>query len=186
MASSRQHDSLSGRSRPRQSGQALVEFALVAMTMISLALGLIDVGYAIFDQRVISNMSREGANLAAHGATLQSTVNAVIASADIPNFNAQGGQGAVIVTAVQNQGTTGTPKCVITGQLLGGGLAGVTSKIGTGVNTKVTPSWCSGAALVPQPGQTVYAAEVYYQFTPLTPIGTLLQLPSQLYDAAYF
>jgi len=162
----------------------LTEFAFVAIAMISLVLGLIDVGYAIFDLQVISNLSREGANLAAHGATLQSTANAVIASADIPNFNTQG---AVIVTVVQNQGAAGAPKCVITAQLSQGGIA-ATSQIGTGVNTDVTATLvsCGEAPPVPQPGQLLYAMEVYYKFTPLTPIGTLLHLPSQLYDAAYF
>jgi Flp pilus assembly protein TadG len=182
VASSRQYGSLPGRSRPRESGQALMEFALVAMTMITLALGVIDVSYAIFNQQVISNLSREGASLAAHGATLQSTANAVIASADIPNFNTQG---EVIVTIVQNQGTARRPSCVITAQLSQGGLA-ATSRIGTGVNSPATLASCGGDVPIPQPNQLVYAMEVYYQFTPLTPIGTLMHLPSQLYDAAYF
>ena len=37
-------------------------------------------------------------------------------------------------------------------------------------------------------GQSIYVAEVFYSFQPITPIGNLLNLalPSTLYEAAYF
>jgi Flp pilus assembly protein TadG len=43
------------------SGQAIVEFALVLPILIILLLGITDFGIALYDQAVITNASREGA-----------------------------------------------------------------------------------------------------------------------------
>jgi hypothetical protein len=45
----------------------------------------------------------------------------------------------------------------------------------------------SGGA-IPQSNQTTFVTEVFYGYSPVTPIGRLvgLTLPSTLYDAAYF
>jgi hypothetical protein len=56
-------------------------------------------------------------------------------------------------------------------------------------NDKVTAIPCSDSAdSVPQPGQTAYVTEVYYQYQPLTPLGRIISavLPSPLYDVAVF
>ena len=46
----------------------------------------------------------------------------------------------------------------------------------------------SGATNVLDQGQTLYVTEVFYSYTPMTPIGSFLKtsLASTLYDVAYF
>ncbi|MGE5481699.1 MAG: TadE/TadG family type IV pilus assembly protein [Bacteroidota bacterium] len=49
----------------RASGQALVEFALVAFVFVLLVMGLVDFGRAVFTYNTLSNTAREGARYAA-------------------------------------------------------------------------------------------------------------------------
>lgn len=49
------------RSTPSQRGAAAVEFALVLPVLLSLLLGVVDLGLAVYTQSVLSNASREGA-----------------------------------------------------------------------------------------------------------------------------
>src|SRR5689334_6984144 len=57
------------------SGQALVEFALISLVLITLLFGLIDFGRAILVRQVMVNLSREGANLASRGTSFPDTLN---------------------------------------------------------------------------------------------------------------
>ena len=171
-----------------EAGQALVELAVAVLVMAVLAFGLIDFGRAIYDQEVLSNLSREGSALAAHGTTPTAAAAAVVQGSDLNNFNSTSTtQGLVIVTVVQNTGSAGSPHCVITAQVSNGGLA-ATSKIGTNGGIATGLASCSGATPIPQPNSYVYATEVFYSYSTITPIGKLLTstMPSQLYDAAYF
>ena len=71
---------------------------------------------------------------------------------------------------------------IVDQQAVGG--ATVPSKVGTGKgNVATLPN-----DQVPTANQTLVAAEVFYRFAPITPVGKLLGLGSlsQLYDAAYF
>lgn len=47
-----------------QSGQSMVEFALVAMTFFILVFGLIDFGRAVFEYNLLASSAREGARAA--------------------------------------------------------------------------------------------------------------------------
>jgi hypothetical protein len=60
------------------------------------------------------------------------------------------------------------------------------SKFGTGIGNAATLP--AAARSMFQSGQSIYVAEVFYPFRPLTPVGNLLKvaMPSTLYDAAYF
>jgi Flp pilus assembly protein TadG len=55
--------------RRAQSGQALVEFAFIALIMLVLAFGLIDLSRAIYQKQIMTNLTREGSNLAARKAS---------------------------------------------------------------------------------------------------------------------
>ena len=52
------------RSRGDQSGQSMVEFAIVAMTFFILIFGLVDFGRAIFQYNLLASSAREGARAA--------------------------------------------------------------------------------------------------------------------------
>ena len=177
MAAARKNGAVDSRSRKRQSGQALVEFAAVAIMLFIFVFALIDVSRAIYQEQLMTGLSREGANLASRGTLLTDSATAVVNESPLDLKN----NGKVIVTAVMNQG--GAYK--ITGQAMAGAL-GATSKVGTGVGSNaVLPS---AAQSMIAANQTIYVTEVYYTYQAITPIGQFMaiNLPSTLYDAAYF
>ncbi len=130
MAALWKNNFVTGRERGRESGQALVEFSLIASMMIIMVLGVIDLSRAIYDKEVLSDLSRTGSNLASRGpcstldSCLTTAANAVITQPSALNMAANG---QVIVTAVQAN-STGTAN-TITDQVSQGGNLG-SSKIG--------------------------------------------------------
>jgi len=166
--------------RSNNRGQAIVEFLLFAMVLVLLFFGLIDFGRVIQDRLILINLSREGSNLASRGASLTTTMTDVINDAAPWNMNANG---RVIVSSVLNSNGT----FLITEQVASGGLSGTAapSRIGHMGGSATLPAT---TVPLPQPNKYLYVTEVYWPFTPLTPIGQLLglTLPSVLYDVAYF
>ena len=174
----------SRRGRP---GQSLIELTLVVVVLLVLTFGLIDFCRAIYMQQVITNLTREGANLASRGPgdtrteIISNAVAAVIASATPLSITTNG---VVIITAVTNNARG---SFFIDEQQKKGALT-ATSKVGTRVGGAATLPNTSPYPALSQSNHTVYVAEIYYKYTPITPIGKFLKvtLPSQLYDAAYF
>jgi Flp pilus assembly protein TadG len=161
-----------------ESGQAAIEFALIAALMLVLFCMLIDFSRAIHDVQVMAGLSRQGSNLASRGTSLSDSAVAVIAG-DSPLDLSSNGE--VIITSVTNINRVYT----ITDQVSKGGVS-QNSRVGTGVgNTASVPP--SAAAML-QPGQTIYITEIFYSYQPITPVQNLLKLamPSTLYEAAYF
>lgn len=178
MAMSRHHDSVGTRIKASDSGQAMLEFAIIASLIITLVFALIDFGRAFNSLQVMIGLSRQGSNLASRGDSLTASATAVI-SGDAPLNLANNGE--VIVTSVTNSSNSN----LITGQVSQGGISQV-SKVGTGVGAVATVPASVVAML--QPGKTVYITEVFYSYQPITPIGSLLGIvmPSTLYEVAYF
>ena len=85
------------------------------------------------------------------------------------------------MTAVQNVGG----KIQITDQASQGGIS-ASSLIGKMGGKTVTLPVTTPP--IPQLNQTVYVTEVFYTFTPITPIGKFMNVvfPPTLYDVAYF
>ncbi len=176
MAASWKNNSVDRKIRNDESGQALLEFALIGSIMIILVLGVIDLGRAIYDVQVMSNLSRTGSNLALRAASLTDSAAAVVTGSSPLNL---ANNGFVIVTSVINN----NGKLQVTGQVSQGGISAA-SKVGKNGGAAALP-----ATAIPPNGQTVYVTEVYYAFQPITPIGKFMQgltLPSTLYDVAYF
>ena len=165
--------------RRRQSGQALLEFALILVLMLVLLMGLVDYGRIFLTRQTLTNLSREGANLAARGTLLADTADALVVSAAPLNMDRNG---CIIVTSI----TRDTNDVVhIIGQEVRGGLnfssrVGIVGASGTAVHLPVPE--------LPGTNQTLIAAEVFYTFQAATPVGNLLgrALPNMLYDVAYF
>jgi Flp pilus assembly protein TadG len=168
--------------RPR-SGQALVEFVFVAVMLLLMVFGLIDFCRAISTRQVITNLSREGANLVSRSTTITNAVASVIASANPLDINAHG---RVIISVITNN----SGAAIVADQLSRGGIStnSVASKIAPGGRGSTAAMPAITPLQLPQPTQTVYVVEVYYDYTPITPVGRFLgiTLPPQLYDVAFF
>jgi len=186
----------SRKTRSGQSGQALVEFALIGSMMIIMVLGVIDLGRAIYVKEVLSDLSRTGSNLASRGPCSTLTVCLTTAATAVmtgPSDLNMASNGAVIITAVQAN-STGTANTII-GQVscpstspstpcpLGSFTA--KSKIGTLGGPATLPVTTS---VLPPANQTIYVTEVFYPYAPITPLGKFMTIafPSSLYDVAYF
>ncbi len=175
-----------------KSGQALVEFAGVTVLLLVLIFGAIDFCRAIYLRQVLVNLSRETANLEARGtgSTTQEIMTNALSAAiqEALPLALDSSNGMVIVTAVTNNFGTGrrgsTAGFVISQQFMAGTLAGAASAIGSGSNAV---AWLPETSILPS-NRTVYVAEVYYRFTPITPVGHFINavLPAKFYDVAYF
>lgn len=178
MTRSRHRGSVRKKIAAVESGQAAVEFALVAGLMLVLFCVLVDFSRAIHCVQVMAGLSRQGSNLASRGTTLSDAAASVIAGDASLDLNSNG---EVIITSVTNINRIYT----ITGQVTEG-MVSQSSKVGRGVGK--TASLPSSAAAMVQPGQTIYVTEIFYSYRPITPIQNLLKLimPSKLYQVAYF
>lgn len=173
--------------RRNNSGQALLELALIMPMLMIFVFGIVDYTRALYDQEVITNLAGEGSSMASRGAGLAATAAAVWSDADIDMAD----NGCVIITSIASP-TAGSYK--VTGQAYSTVCNSGSSKIGC----FPPPSSC-GNATIPTLVQTVvqtstnpnaYITEVYFKFTPVTPVGSFLHasnfLPSQLYSVAYY
>jgi len=153
--------------------------------------GIVDFSRAIYDAAVIRNLSGEGSSLASRGTTLSDTIAIVVADAGL-DLN-MAANGCVIVSSVipTNNATTFT----ITSQATSTPCWSANSHFGcipppstcTGQTRTLPPQ--VGTVIFTNPNYTGYITEVFYNFTPITPIGAFLKnshlLPTQLYAATY-
>ena len=160
-------------------GAALVELALSVPLLLILVFGLIEFSQIIFSEQVMSGLTRQGSDLASRGTSLTDAVSALSTQGASLNI---GTKGRIIVTAVAD--VKGKPQIVDQAESSTG--ISVTSEIGSGIGKPASIS--SSANTVLAAGQTLYVTEVFYSYTPMTPIGNLLEtsIGSTLYQAAFF
>jgi hypothetical protein len=164
-------------SRSTARGGAVVELAISALFLLLMVFGIVDFGRAILMRHAITSMSREAANLESRGTPMATALEATIDASGAANLASNGW---VILTAVRRDQRGNLS---ISQQVWGGGMR-QTSRVGTiGVPGVTLPN--SG---VPLRGQTLYVAEIFVRFSPVTPIGNFVssRFPSMFYDVAYF
>lgn len=192
------------RTPPRSArGQSLLEFALVLPLALLLVLGVVEVGYALLDQHVVTKLAREGANLISRDSTLQDAATAMRTISSRPvDFN---GGSTLIFSVLKRGATTGSANfdrlilyqryqygalaATSTVETAGGGsFAGppnyeaANSDNNTGLQVTNLPS-----NLVAVRGAMVYIAEIFTSHPLITPFDRLgVQVPSTLYSIAYF
>jgi hypothetical protein len=192
------------RSVRSERGQALVEFALAIPFITLVALGVVEVSYALLDAHVVTRLSREGANMISRETTLQDGVTALKGMSTRP-VNLDDGSSTVIFSVVRLVGTVGAAnynkpvlyeRCQYgtfpaTSKLTTAGLASFggppnyqAPNSDNDPNLRVT-NFPAGLLVVP--GGMIYVAEIYTRHQLITPFDRFgVQLPRTLYSIAYF
>jgi len=149
-----------GRGTSDFRGQALIEMAMTIMLLVILLTGVFDYSRAIHAQSIITNMSREGANLIARA-----------------NQNLSGDQATDFQNVLDLVGKTAQPL-----DMVNKGMMYIYKVERVNNQNAITRSlaWNRSAAspmparsasarnlggITLAPGQTAYAVEVYYQYT---------------------
>lgn len=187
-------------------GQSLLEFAFIMPLVLLLALGVVEVGYALLDQHVVTKLTREGSNLISRDVKINDVVTAMRNMSTRPvDFNTRS---RMILTVLRKGGTPGTPNYdrVIVyqrhefGSLTGTGYGSALRTTGTGAyrgspdyeavnadtDTRIQVSSLP-AGLTMDRGNTIYVTEIYTRHDLLTPLsGFGVTVPNTLYSIAYF
>ena len=200
------------RRRLAQRGVAAVEFALLLPILLLLLFGMIDAARALQANIIITNISREGANLVARGNTpietgSQDIIYALMASAPPLNVNQQG---QVYITRVMGVVSGGVSKSVVIDQYrwddaarsLGYRASGYLPASRVYACTAWNASACNGISATTRPsvdimagqlddGEVVYVVETFYKYDMLlAAAGTAaLRLPTygpDLYSMTVF
>lgn len=181
----------------------MLEFALVLPLIVVLGLGVVEMGFALLDQHVITKLAREGANLISRDATLQQAAG-VMANMSSRPVDFQNGA-KVIFSVLKKGGTTGTSnfgQMILYQRFEYGSLPAVSTvttqgsasfgpppdyiapNSDTNTNLRVTslPS-----TLITVNGGMVYVAEVFTIHQLITPFDRFgINVPTTLYSVAYF
>jgi hypothetical protein len=187
----------------RQEGQSLLEFAFVMPLLAIVALGVVEVSYALLDQHVVTKLTREGSNLISRDVTIADASTAMQRMSSRPvDFN----NGSRLIFSVLRKGATvGTPNYdqVILYQRHSFGTFSASSKLqtrGTG-SFQGAPDYQASNAdtdvrlqitnlpanLSIARGGMLYVTEVYTRHELITPFDQFgVAVPDVLYSVAYF
>jgi len=187
-----------------QKGQSLVEFALTMPLFLLLGLGIIEMGYALYDQHVIVKLTREGSNLISRGTTLQDAGTAMNSMTSAP-VDFSGSNSKLIFSVLKRVSTTTagnynqvilyqrtqlgsfSAQSVLTTQgagSFGGAPDYIANNSDNDTNLRVTNV---PASLVLNLGQMAYVTEIYSHHNLITPFDRIgMSVPTTLYSIAYF
>jgi TadE-like protein len=192
--------------RSSQRGVAAVEFALILPILLLLLFGMIDGARAVQANIIVTNISREGANLAARGSTpletgSQDIIYALMASAPPLDVNRRG---MVYITRVMGVVSGGVSRSVVLDQYrwddAARGLGYRLSKYAPASRVYGCPAWtggaCTGIASTARPattimngqlddGEVVYVVETFYNFDMLV-TGFAPRFGPDLYSMTVF
>ena len=156
-------------------GQAAVELALVLPLLLIILLGVIEFGRAFEMRHAISGLSREAANLAARGTSLQQAVTVTLSNGADLELDSRGG--VVASRIVVDDG-----EVIVDEQEASAGYAGRT-RIGL-EGARVAGIEVSGLTS----GESLYVVEVFYDYSTVTPLAALTNavFPEELYERSVF
>jgi len=186
------------------SGQSLIEMALILPLCVVLVLGVIEVGYALMDEHIVTKLAREGSNMISRDTSLMDARSALITMSSGPvNFNSA--NSTVILSVIKMGATLGTAnfnQVFIYQRHQYGGFAtsSVLSTAGSpsfgGPPDYVAPNADNNANLrvtnlpanlLTVPGTMVYLCEIYSRHNLITPLNNFgITTPPTLKSIAYF
>jgi hypothetical protein len=185
------------------SGQGILEFALAVPVIMALALGVIEVSYALLDQHVVTKLSREGSNMISRDTSIDDAVT-VLKNMSTPPV-AFPANSKVIFSVIKSPSTLtaanyGVPvlyqRYVMPGSVISntGYLAHAGGSFGPGpdylaVNSDTDPA-LRVTNLPPgliSTGGMLYITEIYTRHPLITPFDKFgISVPTLLYSIAYF
>jgi hypothetical protein len=185
------------------SGQSLLEFAIVVPMVLAVALGVIELGYALLDQHVITKLAREGSNLISRNTSLGDAAAALRDMSTRP-VDFTNGNSKMILSVIKKGATTGTSNYnqdILYQRYEYGSLAATSSLTTRGAGSfGAAPEYTAANSdsntnlqvtnLPPglvAPNGYVYITEIFTTHTLITPFDRLgIQVPRVLYSIAYF
>jgi len=191
------------RQRARDArGQTLVEFSVVLPLVLVLALGVIEVSYALLDQHVVTKLSREGSNLISRDTSLQDAATALKNMSSRPvDFTSSAKVILSVIKKVNTAGAANFNREVMYQRYAYGALAASSALTTQGAGVfGGAPDYLAANSdndvslrvtnlppnLVVQ-GGLLYVTEIYSRHPLITPFDRLgIQVPNTLYSIAYF
>jgi hypothetical protein len=197
------------RNRRYQGGQSLTEFGIVLPVLIALILGMLELGWALYQSQVAASIAREGSNLISRNVTFQAAQQAIISVGNVgPVRTGVADPNTKVFFSVIRLGTTGSNNnvAIIAQRFSWGGLT-ASSKLGNPAQNRYnspasTPADPNYNAIDPANdatirmtagalpgGITLAAGDTFFVteiFTRRTSIAPFIPLPATLYAPAYF
>lgn len=185
-------------------GQSVIEISLLMPLILVVALGVIEFGYALLDQHVVTKLTREGSNLISRDTTIDDAVTLMRSMSTRPvDFNSRS---RVIFSVLKKGASTNTAnydRVILYQRHEYGSLSGVSSALSmTGSGTFGSgPDYIAqnsdtnaGLQIANLPayldvarGGLVYVTEIYTRHDLLTPLDRFgVTVPGNLYSIAYF
>jgi len=185
------------------SGQAILEFAMLTPFLVALALGVIEISYALLDQHVVTRLTREGSNLISRDTSLLASAQAVSSMSSRP-LNFTDGTSRLIFSVIKRVATTGAPNFgmdILYQRYEYGSLSATSTfttrgapsfgpapefqAINSDNNTSLQITNLAPNMLVN--GGMLYVTEIYTRHPLITPLDRLgITVPNVLYSIAYF
>lgn len=182
-------------------GQTLLEFALVVPLVLVLVLGVVEVGYAVLDQHIVSKLSREGSNLISRDTSLADAATAMRSVSSRP-VNFTDGSSKVIFSVVKKVATVGANnfnKAVLYQRYEYGTYAGSSILNNSGGSFGSSPEFqavnsdndtslqVTNVPATMAVGGMLYITEIYTRHPLITPFNRFgVPMPQTLYSIAYF
>jgi hypothetical protein len=162
--------------RMQEKGAAAVELALILPMLLILVFGIIDLGRLIQARLILSNVSREGGSMASRGYASGSNLLSMLQSSGTPLDLS--GLGRIYVSRIK-AGTSDTPAPSIDTQQYVGAL-NVTSSISGTSPLGLSEALYKHLEFKGPPQNTsdigeLWVVEVYYKYTPITPLPNFLK-----------
>jgi Flp pilus assembly protein TadG len=191
------------RQRARDArGQSLLEFAMVLPLVLVLALGVIEVSYALLDQHVVTKLTREGSNLISRDSSLADTGAALKNMSSRPVDFAKSARVILsVIKMVNTAGATNVNREVLYQRYEFGAIAANSALKTQGAGVfGGAPDYLAANSdndanlrlinLPPNlivPGGLLYVTEIYSKHPLITPFNKFgVQVPDTLYSIAYF
>jgi TadE-like protein len=185
-------------------GQSLVEFAFIMPLVLTLSLGVVEVGYALLDQHVVTKLTREGSNLISRDVDIDDAATALTKMSSRPvNFSSSARLIFTVLRKGSTAATTNYNQIIVYQRYETGALTGVSSQLtmrGTGsfhgapnydaynsdtdANLQLSPV----PANISMPtGGLLYVTEIYSSHPLITPLNRFgVTVPNTLYSIAIF